>query len=198
MSGSETANLVYGLMVLMLVSSGLFARKLPIGQTLKFALAWIGIFAAGFVLFSFRGEAGAIWQRLSANLNPSAPRLKDGTVRISKGDDGHFHVDSQINGRTVNFLIDSGATTTALSVGSAQASGVEVSQSGFPVSIDTANGSTTARRARIAALKIGPIAREDFPVLVSESFGDVNLLGMDFLSSLKGWRVEGETMVLNP
>ena len=40
--------------------------------------------------------------------------------------------------------------------------------------------------------------REDFPVLVSESFGDVNLLGMDFLSSLKGWRVEGETMVLNP
>ena len=181
-----------------MVASGLFARKLPIGQTLKFAGAWIGIFAAGFVLFSFRGEAGAVWQRLTADFNPSAPRVKDGTVRIAKGDDGHFHVDSQINGRSVSFLIDSGATTTALSVGSAQAGGVEVSQSGFPVSIDTANGSTTARRARIAALIIGPIVREDFPVLVSESFGEVNLLGMDFLSSLKGWRVEGETMVLNP
>ncbi len=181
-----------------MVTSGLFARKLPIGQTLKFAGAWIGIFAAGFVLFSFRGEAGGVWQRLTADFNPSAPRVKDGTVRIAKGDDGHFHVNSQINGRSVSFLIDSGATTTALSVGSAQTGGVEVSQSGFPVSIDTANGSTTARRARIAALTIGPIVREDFPVLVSESFGDENLLGMDFLSSLKGWRVEGETMVLNP
>ena len=198
MSSGDTSSLVYALIVLVMVASGLFARKLPIGQTLKFAGAWIGIFTAGFVLFSFGGEAGGVWARLSADFNPSAPRVKDGTVRIAKGDDGHFHVDSQINGRSVSFLIDSGATTTALSVGSAQAGGVEVSQSGFPVSIDTANGSTTARRARIAALTIGPIVREDFPVLVSESFGDENLLGMDFLSSLKGWRVEGETMVLNP
>ncbi len=198
MSDSDTSSLVYSLIVLMIVASGLFARKLPLGQTMKYVLVWIGIFALGFVLFSFRGEAGAIWQRITADLKPSAPRAQDGTVRIIKGEDGHFHVDSEINGRSVRFLIDSGATQTALSVGSAQTGGVEVSQSGFPVSIDTANGSTTARRARIARLSIGPITREDFPVLVSESFGDVNLLGMDFLSSLKGWRVEGNTMILNP
>jgi aspartyl protease family protein len=198
MSSGDTSSLIYSLVVLTMVASGLFARKLPLGQTMKYVLAWIGIFGVGFVLFSFRGEAGALWQRITADLNPSAPRMKDGTVRITKGDDGHFHVDSEINGRSVRFLIDSGATQTALSVGAAQAGSVEVSQSGFPVSIDTANGSTTAQRARIARLSVGPITRDDFPVLVSESFGDVNLLGMDFLSSLKGWRVEGETMILNP
>ena len=198
MNDSDTSSLVYCLIVLMIVASGLFARKLPLGQTMKYVLAWIGIFALGFVLFSFRGEAGAIWQRITADLNPSAPRTQDGTVRVTKGEDGHFYVDSKINGRSIKFLIDSGATQTALSVGAAQTGGVEVSQSGFPVSIDTANGSTTAQRARIARLSVGPIMREDFPVLVSESFGNVNLLGMDFLSSLKGWRVEGNTMVLNP
>jgi aspartyl protease family protein len=198
MSSSDTSSLVYSLVVLMMVASGLLARKLLISQIMKYALAWIGIFTLGFVLFSFRGEAGSVWQRITADLNPSAPRTQEGTVRITKGEDGHFHVDSEINGRSVRFLIDSGATQTALSVGAAQTGGVEVLQSGFPVSIDTANGSTTARRARIARLSVGPITREDFPVLVSESFGDVSLLGMDFLSSLKGWRVEGETMILNP
>jgi aspartyl protease family protein len=198
MTDSDTSSLVYSLIVLMMVASGLFARKLALGQTMKYILAWIGIFGLGFVLFSFRGEAGALWQRITADLNPSSPRMKDGTVRITKGEDGHFHVDSEINGRSVRFLIDSGATQTALSVDAARIGNVEVSQSGFPVSIDTANGSTTAWRARIARLSVGPIMREDFPVLVSESFGDVSLLGMDFLSSLKGWRVEGETMILNP
>jgi aspartyl protease family protein len=198
MTSDDSFNLVYALIVLMMVASGLFARKLPLGQTLKFAGAWVGIFAIGFVLFSFRGEAGAVWERLTADFRPAAARLKDGTVRVAKGEDGHFHVESQINGRNVRFMIDSGATTTALSVGSAKAGGVEVSQSGFPVAVDTANGTTTAWRARIAQLNVGPIQREDFPVLVSESFGETNLLGMDFLSSLKGWRVEGNEMILNP
>lgn len=198
MTEGDTSSLIYSLIVLMMVASGLFARKLPLGQTMKYALAWIGIFAAGFVLFSFRGEAGAVWQRLTADLNPSAPRSTDGTIRIAKSEDGHFNVDSEINGRSVRFLIDSGATQTALSVGAAQAGGVEVSQSGFPVAINTANGAATARRARIARLSVGPITREDFPVLVSESFGETNLLGMDFLSSLQGWRAEGDVMILNP
>ena len=131
MTSGDTSSLIYSLLVLMMVAGGLFARKLPIGQTLKFAGAWVGIFALGFVLFSFRGEAGALWQRITADFNPSAPRMKDGTVRIAKGEDGHFHVDSKINGRSVRFLIDSGATQTALSVGAAQTGNVEVSRQAF-------------------------------------------------------------------
>ncbi len=198
MTTDDSMNLVYALVVLMMVGSSLLARKLSLGQTAKYAAAWVAIFALGFVAFSFRGEAGAVWQRVVAGMSPDTPQIRDGTVRLTLGEDGHFHVNADVNGRSVRFLVDSGATTTALSVASANVGKVEVSQSGFPVMIDTANGTTTARRARIAALSVGPIARADFPVLVSESFGDTNLLGMDFLSSLKGWRVEGETMILNP
>jgi aspartyl protease family protein len=53
-------------------------------------------------------------------------------------------------------------------------------------------------RARIKRITVGPIVREDFPVLVADNLGDANLLGMNFLSTLKGWRVEAGELVLNP
>jgi aspartyl protease family protein len=40
--------------------------------------------------------------------------------------------------------------------------------------------------------------RRDFGVLVSDQLGDINLLGMNFLSSLRGWRIEGDVMILEP
>jgi aspartyl protease family protein len=46
-------------------------------------------------------------------------------------------------------------------------------------------------------LQIGSIERTDFPVDVSEQEGS-NLLGMNFLRSLQGWRVEGNYLVLQP
>lgn len=198
MSGVDTSQLIYALVVLVIVASGLIARRLPWGQTFKYAFAWVSIFAVGFVLFSFRGEAGRVWQRLSADFRPNDPQVQDGTVRITRGEDGHFHVNADVNGREIRFLIDSGATTTAMSASDAARAKVETSDLDFPVMIDTANGSTEAKRARIKSFAVGPINREDFPVLVSESFGDMNMLGMNFLDTLKGWRVEGETMILNP
>lgn len=56
MSDGDTASLVYGVLLLVLVGSALVARSLPIGQTIKMALGWVGIFALIFLLVSFRPE----------------------------------------------------------------------------------------------------------------------------------------------
>jgi aspartyl protease family protein len=66
------------------------------------------------------------------------------------------------------------------------------------VIVDTANGSVEAKRGRIESLRVGPIQRSDFPVLVSDSFGDTNVVGMNFLSTLQSWRVDGNILILNP
>ncbi|MBL0113985.1 MAG: TIGR02281 family clan AA aspartic protease [Sphingomonadales bacterium] len=114
-------------------------------------------------------------------------------------EDGHFHVDAQVNGHTLKFPIDSGATTTTLSQIGASAAGVPIDAYGFPVATQTANGVAMMKRARIGSLSIGSIVRTDFPVLVSADQEDaVNLLGMNFLSSLSNWRVEGREMILEP
>ena len=56
MSEGQTAALLLSLLLLILPLSSLIARRPPAGQTLRFALAWVGIFGVGIVLFSFKDE----------------------------------------------------------------------------------------------------------------------------------------------
>jgi aspartyl protease family protein len=97
----------------------------------------------------------------------------------------------------VRFLIDSGATTTSLSDDVARRAGVTPS-GGFPVLVQTANGVIRAERGEIDRLRVGTIERRAMAVQMSPTFGDTNVLGMNFLSSLSSWGVEGEWLVLTP
>lgn len=199
MSESDTASLVYSLLLLVLVGSALISRTLPIGQTLKMALGWVGIFALIFLLVSFRPEMKLIWQRVTGELGlASAPEITGEPMTIRKSDDGHFWVSAQVNGRPMRFMIDSGATFTAISTEAAQAAGIEPSGLGLKTVIETANGTAQADRATIADLRVGSLAMRDHDVLISDGLGDTNLLGMNFLSELESWRVEGSAMILVP
>jgi aspartyl protease family protein len=55
-----------------------------------------------------------------------------------------------------------------------------------------------AQTAKVETLKLGTIRAYDLPVVVSPAFGDTDVLGMNFLSRLKSWRVEGQTLILEP
>ena len=198
MTGDQTANLVYSLLFLVLVLSSLVARRLPLGQTAKYALAWVAIFAGALVLYSFRHVAGQAWEQVKREFNPSAPFQSGRSVHILKSEDGHFHVTAKVNSHTVNFLIDSGATTSTMSQADAEAAGVSIDAFGFGVMVETANGTAMMRRARIGTLAIGNIERTNLPILVSTDVDELNLIGMNFLSSLKSWKVEGDEMILAP
>lgn len=198
MTGGQTASLIFSLIMIVVLIGSLASRKLALGPTVKMALAWVAIFAVGAVLFSFKDEAGQVMASVTRQLNPQVPVQSGGEVRILRGEDGHFTVRAKVNGRTVPFMVDTGATVTALNRADADASGVEVSNSGFPVAVQTANGVIMTRRARIAAFELGGIRRTDFPVHVDEGENELNLLGMNFLSSLTSWRVEGKELILVP
>ena len=95
-------------------------------------------------------------------------------------------------------LIDSGATVTALSTDTADAAGLEVKNPMVPIVLNTANGQITAQTATIEELRLGDIVARDLSVVVSPAFGDTDVLGMNFLSRLKSWRVEEGVLVLVP
>lgn len=194
----DAAQWIWGIGALVLVGSSLIARRMPIGQSIKMALAWMAIFGAAFVLFLFRDEGRAVWNRASAELSGNAGQVVGNTLRIKKSEDGHFWVGAKVNGKPVQFLIDSGATVTTLTPQSAADAGIEP-QGAFPVMVETANGTVEARRARIETLAVGPITQSDAAAQIGgASMGETNLLGMSFLSSLKSWRVEGDTLILEP
>lgn len=198
MTEDQQMNLVWAVLALMLVGSSLAARRLPLKDTLRMALAWIAIFGVLFALFALKDDFGAVWNRVKLAALGEAAGSHGSTLHIAQSEDGHYHVNALVNGSSVRFMIDSGATTTAMSTAAAQAAGIEIDISGYPVIIETANGMAEARRARIATLQIGDIKRADFAITVSDNLGSTNLLGMNFLSSLKSWRVEGRTLILEP
>src|SRR5919202_1459864 len=107
---------LYLLMAAMLVLGGLIARRGPAAKMLTMALGWIAIFAAGFVLFTFRDNFGWVAQRLKAEA-VGTPVQQGKETRIPMAIDGHFWVDAKVNGRGVRFLVDSGATTTTIDRG---------------------------------------------------------------------------------
>jgi aspartyl protease family protein len=93
-------------------------------------------------------------------------------------------------------MLDSGATLTAINATTAREAGVEAD--GYPIILGTANGRIAAKRGVVRLLSVGPHSIENHQVVVSERFGDVNVLGMNFLNSLQSWRVQANMMVLQP
>jgi len=190
-------SLIWGVICILLLVSSLAARRLPLGYVAKAGLAWIAIFAALFAMFSFRFEFIGIWERVKADISGTAGQNISGeAIELRRQDDGHYWLMVDINGKPVRFMVDSGATMTAINATTAREAGV--SADGYPIILSTANGRVAAKRGNVASLAIGPHRMENHSVVVSESFGDVNLLGMNFLNNMQSWRVEGNMMVLQP
>ncbi len=192
----DGANALYLLLCLVLVASSLVGMRLSAGRAAKMILAWVAIFGLAFALFAFRGEWGALGSRLSSELTGSAEPLVSGdTLRLPMRDDGHFWVDARINGAPVRFLVDSGATTTTIAASVAKQAGLEPGMRGDVVS--TANGTVFMPKATAGLVEIGSIGRTDLPVNINPNDG-TSVLGMNFLSSLSSWGVQGRTLVLTP
>ena len=190
-------SLIWGVVCIVLLLSSLAARRLPLGYVAKAAFAWIAIFAALFAIFSFRFEFKAVWERVKADISGTAGQSVSGEdITIRRQDDGHYWLQVDVNGKPVRFMIDSGATTTAVNASTARETGIQVDTDGYPVFLITANGSVAAQRGIIQSLKIGTHEIGQHNVVVSESFGDTNVLGMNFLDSMQSWKVEANVMTL--
>jgi aspartyl protease family protein len=172
--------------------------RLPVvGRVLRFAFS-LGLLA--FALFILIQQAPYQPQlgRLTESLGLDPQEVTGKEVRIKMARDGHFWADTRINGVRRRMLIDSGATVTAISEATAAAARVEGELGPVPVVLQTANGMAPARTGSVEELRLGNIVARDMKVVVSPAFGKMEVIGMNFLSKLASWRVEGRTLVLVP
>ena len=186
---------LYLLMAIMLILGTLMMRRERMAKLLTMLLAWVAIFAAGFVLFTFRDNLGWVGQRLKAEAI-GTPVKQGSETRIPMALDGHFWVDATVNGRPVKFLVDSGATMTTIDRQTALAAGVPVSARADEY-VRTGNGIIRVSSGRAAEIQVGGIVRRDVGLQIADN-DDLNVLGMNFLSSLSRWGVEGRWLVLVP
>jgi aspartyl protease family protein len=150
---------VYILMAIMLVVGSLISRRERAAKLLTMALAWVAIFAAGFVLFTFRDDFGWVAQRLKAEA-VGTPVEQGRETRIPMAIDGHFWVEGRLNGEKVKFLVDSGATMTTIDRETAVRARVNVSPRRDQF-VRTGNGIIRVSSGRADELEVGGIHRED-------------------------------------
>jgi aspartyl protease family protein len=195
-SGDDAVSFFYLIGCLVLVASAFLVHRLPLGQTLKMAAAWVLIFIVAFAVVALRDDFRALGRRLLGDLR-GEPVLSGQAVRIARAPDGHYWVTASLNGEPVRFLVDSGATNTGVDRRTARRAGI-VPDGGDPMAVNTANGITFVHRAVAERFSLGPIERRDMKIWVSQNDDDMNLLGMNFLSSLSAWGIEDGQLVLRP
>ena len=186
---------VYILMAAMLILGTLMTRRGRAASAITTAIAWLGIFATGFVLFTFRDDLGYVVQRLHAEATGD-PVEQGAEIRIPMAIDGHFWVEGRINGEKVKFLVDSGATMTTIGSDTAERVGLAINPARDQL-VRTGGGVIRVSTGRAESLEISSIERSGIGVHVADN-EDLNVLGMNFLSSLQRWGVEGRWLVLVP
>lgn len=189
------ANAVYLLLISVLVISAFAAHRVPLNTTIRMIAIWLAIFGVAFLLFNMFGHRLSAWQ---AGRSGTIVAVQQSTakVEIPMSADGHFWIDAKVNGQTMRFLVDSGATRTGLNMADARRAGIAIDD-GPRLPIDTANGTVMAQRSRIDQLDLGGMIIRDVPVVVAENFGDTNVIGMNVLAKMDSWSVSKGTMTLS-
>jgi len=119
------------------------------------------------------------------------------TMTLDAGRDGHFKVDARIEGRHIDFIVDTGASLVIMRESDAAQIGVRPMRSDYTATVSTANGKINAAPTKLDRIEVGGITVFDVPALVlpDEALG-TNLLGVSFLSRLKRYEYANGRMVL--
>ena len=117
------------------------------------------------------------------------------TVTLSADGGGHFVTTGQINGRSVRFLVDTGATFISFSSSEAKRLGIDY-LNGQRASVSTANGVVRSYKVKLDEVRLGNVTLNNVDGMVhADDSLPVVLLGMSFLNRME-MKNEGGTMTL--
>ena len=187
------------LWLVLLGSSLVLGYRRRASDAFKHALAWIGIALVLVLGYSYRDDVLSIVGRVGGELVPGMPtETASGDVELRAADNGHFQANAQINGANVRLLVDTGATTTALSPHDAERIGFDLETLSYDRPVSTANGRTYVALVRLDRVDIGPITLNDVGATVHRDGLDQSLLGMNVLDRLRGFERVGDRLILKP
>lgn len=176
----------------------MLVMRIPvIGRLIRLALS-LALLAFGMFVLLQQAPYQPTLARISSKLGLDQQQVVGREVRIPMSPDGHFWARATLNGVPRRMLIDSGATLTAISTDTARTASVESGTGLTPVMMRTASGITPAETATVDEIRIGNVIARKLNVVTSPALGDLDVLGMNFLSKLASWRVEDCTLILTP
>lgn len=175
MSGDDYGRLAY-LILLGLAVGGYFLAhaRSSLGKTAQQAAIWAVIFV-GVI-------AGVgLWSDIRDDIMPRQSVIGTGMIEVPRGPDGHYHLVLDVNGTSVQFVVDTGASGIVLTQDDATRVGIDLAALAYAGTANTANGIVRTARAKVNELQLGDIVDRDVSVYVNQGQMDGSLLGMDYL-----------------
>ena len=175
-----------------------------IGEALRHVAIWLIITGGLVTAYTYRSDLEVVVMRVAGELLPPGQAVVvepqsggEHAVRLRKQPNGHFSVRANVNGTTMNLLVDTGASTVVLRSRDAERIGIDTSRLAFTTPVSTANGTTYAASIRLKAIAVGPIELRDVEALVAKPGAlNENLLGMTFLKRLRSYEFSGDFLTL--
>jgi aspartyl protease family protein len=201
----KLAQLVAGVAILAFLSSGVLASyKGRTAQAAKHALDWSLFFLLLIAVYSYRFELLTFVGRVANELTPEGVQISSAeenspnrSVRIRRQWSGHFVARTSVNGKSVDMLIDTGASTVVLRAEDAKRAGLDLSRLNYSVPVQTANGQSFAAPVRLNNVSIGSVTLTRVDALVAKPGSlQTSLLGMSFLSRLRSYEFSGNYLTL--
>jgi aspartyl protease family protein len=161
------------------------------------AVLLIGSYGARFADRAMNEAPHAAAVRPVAQTREPEPYSSGHSTTLDSDRQGHFRTEARIEGRRLDFIVDSGASLVILRESDAASVGIRPLPMDFTATVSTANGKLKAAPAKLARIEIGDITVFDVPALVlpDEALAQ-NLLGVSFLSRLKRYEYANGRMVL--
>ena len=186
------------LIALLVAAAVVLLQRLPYVGRIFRAVFSLGLLALCIFLLIQQAPFQPGLERLVNRIGLDQQEVVGSETRIRMASDGHFWAKASINGVERRMLIDSGATVTAVSQDTAVRASIASDAEMVPVVLRTANGMTAAQTGTIRELRVGNVTARNLKVVSSPALGGLNVLGMNFLSRLASWRVEGRTLIMVP
>lgn len=196
--GDTVEAFAYGALALAITASALLHYRGKLSTAFLAGLAWIAIFGAVIVGYTYRAELTVVANRVMDEVIPgrqvSAP---PGQAVFVRSRNGHFRMNGITNGKPISYMFDTGASSVVLTAEDARKIGFTPDKLRYTVPVSTANGRALSARVRLDALTIGNITLRDVSALVARPGAlRENLLGMSFLGRLTRYSVEKNRLVL--
>jgi aspartyl protease family protein len=198
LSSQDFASLIVKIGGLVLVGGAVLAVfRDRFSHALESALIWVVIGLLLVLGYTYRFDLRSVGERVLAELMPGRTITRSRTVELARGNSGDFQIYTEVNGKRIPMVLDTGATTIVLTNDAARTAGLPLEMIKYTVNVDTANGRTRAAAVTLDRIAIGGIVERSVPALVAQPGAlRTNLLGMSFLNRLQSWEVTGDRLVL--
>lgn len=198
---ADLASLVYLGLIGAVVGAAVVGGHRNIGEMIRNLLIWVVLILGLATGWLYQDQARDMVLRVAGGLAPGKPvTVSDANgqaVLIRKSLNGHFEAAGDVNGEPVSFLIDTGATSIALSHADALRVGFSEADLSYTLIINTANGRARAAPVRLDTVTIGTVERQGLRAMVAEPGQlEQSLLGMNFISSLTAFEMRRDEVIL--